>query len=88
MKRTIGLALFGALAFSTSSWADGSGIKLEHSFNGNTTVVSTNLNGAVNAFSGNSANLNSNKSSSNSCAGICANNNKISIHSSGGIYQP
>jgi hypothetical protein len=79
MKRTIGLALFGALAFSTSSWAsDSGGLKLEHSFNGNTTVVSTNVNAAANVASGNSFNLNSNKSSSNSCAGICVNGNKIS----------
>jgi hypothetical protein len=86
MKWTIGLALFGALAFSTSSWAQsrGSGITLEHSFDNNTTVVSTNLNGAVNFASGNSANLNSNKSSSNSCAGICANGNKLTIHHSSG----
>jgi hypothetical protein len=85
MKRTIGLALFGALAFSTSSWADGSGIKLEHSFNGNTTVVSTNVNAAANVASGNSFNWNSNKSSSNSCAGICVNGNKISSGGYGGV---
>jgi hypothetical protein len=89
MKCTIGLALIGALAFSTSSWAQsaprGSGISLEHSFDNNTTVVSTNLNGAVNFGSGNSANLNSNKSSSNSCAGICANGNKLTIHHSSGL---
>ena len=82
MKYTIGLALFGALGFSTSSWADG--LKFEHSFNGNTTAISQNLNAAGNVLSGNSANvnLNSNKSSSNSCAGICANGNKIIVHHS------
>jgi len=78
MKWTIGLALFGALAFSASSWADG--LSFEHNFNGATIVSnqSLNANGAVVFGSGNSANFNSSKSTSGSCAGICLNGNTIS----------
>jgi hypothetical protein len=84
MKWTIGLALIGALV-STSGWADGSGLRIEHSFNGATIQATanenTNANGAVVFGSGNSANFNSSKSSS--CAGICVNGNTIS----GGQHQ-
>jgi hypothetical protein len=80
MKWTIGLALIGALV-STSSWADGSGLRIEHSFNGATIQTTANQNTNVNfagtAFSGNSANLNS--SSSGSCAGACVIGNKIQL---------
>jgi hypothetical protein len=91
MKWTIGLALIGALV-STSGWADGSGLRIEHSFNGATIQVTanqnTNLNGAAVIGSGNSANFNS--SSSGSCAGACVIGNKIQLdhHKSGGSSPP
>jgi hypothetical protein len=86
MKWTIGLALIGALA-TTSSWADG--LNFEHNFNGASIQVTSNqnlnANGAVVFGSGNSANFNS--SSSASCAGICVVGNKVQQeHHKGGSY--
>jgi hypothetical protein len=78
MKWTIGPALIGALAFSTSSWAGDSGLRIVIQATAN---ENTNANGAVVFGSGNSANFNSSKSSS--CAGICVNGNTIS----GGQHQ-